>query len=120
MGTSSSGNHVWVHEGDFEGLCLSLSEANKGGGEHPSVLSKSCGGSWFFAASHFPKHKGGGVPVSPAAFQKLRAEGKINMVKSENAVLISRLSLKIARMFFVSIVNYGNKEIMGNNLCPSC
>lgn len=94
MDTSSSGNHVCIHEGDFEGLCLSLSEVKKGGA-HLRVSSKSCGEGWFFATGHFPEHKVGRGAVSPAVFQERRAEGEINMVKSENTVPIRGLNLKI-------------------------
>lgn len=38
---------------------------------------------------------GGGGAISPAVFQERRAEGKINMVKSENTVPIRGLNLKI-------------------------
>lgn len=43
----------------------------------------------------FQNTKWGGGAVSPAVFQERRAEGEINMVKSENTVPIRGLNLKI-------------------------
>ena len=51
-----------------------------------------------------------GGPVSPAVFREHRTEGKINVAKSENPVLLGRSNLKTAKMFFVSIVNYRTKR----------
>lgn len=51
----------------------------------------------------------GGVPLTSAVSQELKAPVKSNIVKNEDTIVICGLKLKVARMLIVSKVKQKNK-----------